>query len=134
VWLNAGTVITGLVVNYVATTASITAAYLGIYDATYARQAVTADAHPSFGGTAGWVKVPLLTPFTVPSSGLYYFALIFVGTTTPSITYIIGAGAQASQANPSGVYPYFAGSTTDSTLLATASPATTTEAPWIGAY
>jgi hypothetical protein len=135
VWLNAGTVVTGLVVNYVATTASVTAAYLGLYNSSYQLQAVTANASASFGASAGWVKVPFPTMYVVPSSGLYYFAFLFVGTTTPSITFISGAGAQASQAGPLGQRAYFAGSsTTDTTLIATASPTTTTEVPWIGAY
>lgn len=134
VWLNAGTLITGLVVNVVGEASGLTVAYVGIYDAHYDLVAVSANVPASFEGLNGWVKAPLSSAYQVPASGLYYFADIFAGTTLPTIACISGAGEQASQPNPEGQYPYFAGSGSDSTLVSPASPTTSTEAHWVGAY
>jgi hypothetical protein len=136
VWLNAGTVLTGLLVNYVSTNASLTHAFLGVYNASYELEAMTGDVHGSFGSTSGWIEALLSpAPYSVPTTGLYYFALLFVGSTTPAITVLSGAGAQASQPNPSGQYPCFAGSgSSDTTLVSPASPVTTSQVPWIAGY
>jgi hypothetical protein len=133
VWLPAGLLITGLALNVTAAGSGLTAAYVGIYDASYHLQAVSANASGSFGAT-GWAKVPLTAPYVVPSSGLYYFADIWVGTTAPTIACISGATAQASQPNPQGQYPFWVGNGTDSTLISVASPGNTSQGHWVGAY
>ena len=136
VWLNAGTTVTNLVVNVVsAASASVTFAYLGIYNASLNLVAVTANAAAAFQSTTGWIETPLTSTYTVPYSGLYYLAFIFSAATEPTLTWINGAGSGASQKNPSGQYAYFAGSgTSDSTLVSPAVPTTISQAPWIGIY
>lgn len=116
IWLNAGNALNGLVVNYVGSTSfSGNTAYFGLYYYNPNTHAISLVASSSniaalFTATPGWVEGPFQvsstnTPYTVPTTGLYYLAVLFVGASgIPDITYINGAGSQASQAF-SSAYP-----------------------------
>ena len=85
VYLTAGTVITRLSFRVLITAVTPTHWWLSVTNATYQVVAETADqlTTPLVGGTT--VTVALPAPYTVPTSGIYYYTLGQVATTTASV-------------------------------------------------
>ena len=84
-FLRDGLRISSIVTRMTTSGSGLTLSKMAIYDSSYRLVARSDTAHASFNGAAGYVTVPLLAPYTVPVSGLYYFAQLHVGTTAPTI-------------------------------------------------
>lgn len=107
VWLNAGDTVSWLAEVVVSDGVGMTHGGFAIYDSNLDLVSQTADTPGAFqtAPTDSWVKLPLTTPYTVPSSGIYYLVDLLAGSTMPRI------GIAASSSNvlkgasllPSGV-------------------------------
>jgi Collagen triple helix repeat (20 copies) len=93
VWLDKGDTIDWMAELVTADGSALTHGAYAIYDANLNLVAQTADNPNAFATAAAdsWVELPLLSPYTVPSSGLYYFVDFFAGTTTPTIAVVTSA-------------------------------------------
>lgn len=80
--LSQGDVITGVGAYFQTAGAGATNCQLGILNSSFTRQAVTANT-PTAAQTAGYQLLPLTSPWTVPSSGLYFLADVITATTMP---------------------------------------------------
>lgn len=101
VYLKKGTVIKYLSVPVTVAGATMTFAKLGIYDSGLNLVAQTADMSAAFQAT-GWIEGALTQPYVVPSSGIYYLASGFTGTTLPTVLNVQQNGAVVGSALPGG--------------------------------
>jgi hypothetical protein len=87
VWLSRGSRIVWLAELVASGGSGITHGAYAIYDSHLHLVARTADHPSSFqtGSKARWVKLPLTSPYSVPASGLYYFADLLAGARRPRI-------------------------------------------------
>jgi hypothetical protein len=81
VYLDAGTVVTGIAVPVGTAGVAVTFAGVGIYDAN-GNLLASGNGVPANFQSTGWKQVNLTQPFVVPTSGLYYLASGFTATTT----------------------------------------------------
>jgi hypothetical protein len=107
VWLDQGNTIGWLAELVVADGSGMTHGGFAIYDASLNLVAQTGD-NPSAFQTApadSWVKLPLTTPYTAPTSGLYYLVDLVAGSTIPRIGIVTSNASVLTGANllPSGV-------------------------------
>jgi len=107
VWLQQGKTIKWLAEFLNAQGSGMTHGGFAIYNANLQLVAQTADSPSAFQTTpnGSWVKLSLTSPYTVPSSGLYYFADLFAGSSPPSMGIVELSNASLSGRNvlPSGV-------------------------------
>ncbi len=84
--LLAGQTITNLTLFVQAAGVSLTLSKLGLYDASLNRLALSADQGTAWQ-SVGNKTAPMITPYIVPASGLYYAAAFATGASTmPSVT------------------------------------------------
>lgn len=82
VYLKAGDVITGGQFCVAVSITGSTLVKMGLYDSTFTRVAVSADASAAINGAAAGTKQIAFTgTYTVPADGTYYVALLIVGST-----------------------------------------------------
>jgi hypothetical protein len=76
-----------------------------IYDSSLNRVAQTADNPAAFEVTNQWVVLPLMSQYTVPSTGRYYFVDLLAATTTMPSVGNLGSLAATSARNilPGGI-------------------------------
>jgi hypothetical protein len=93
VWLSRGSRIVWLAELVASGGSGITHGAYAIYDSHLHLVARTADHPSSFqtGSRARWVKLALTSPYTVPASGLYYFADLLAGARPPRIAVAVRA-------------------------------------------
>lgn len=103
VWLSRGSRIVWLAELVASGGSGVTHGAYAIYDSHLHLVARTADHPSSFqtGSKARWVKLPLTSPYTVPASGLYYFADLLAGARPPRIAVAV----RASQLNVRNLLP-----------------------------
>lgn len=103
--LQQGDVITSLAELVATAGVGMTHGAFGIYDSNLNLVAHTADSPSSFEVSNQWVQLSLTSPYTVPSTGVYYFAdLLAAGTTMPAIGNIGSlSGTSARNTLPGGV-------------------------------
>jgi hypothetical protein len=87
VWLNQGDTINWLAELVTADGSGLTHGAFAIYDSNLHLVAQTDDDPDAFATApaSSWVKLSLTTPYTAPSSGLYYLVDLLAGTTTPTV-------------------------------------------------
>jgi hypothetical protein len=87
VWLNQGDTINWLAELVVNDGSGMTHGAFAVYDANLNLVAQTADNPAAFqtGPADSWVKLPLTSPYTALSSGLYYLVDLLAGTTLPRV-------------------------------------------------
>lgn len=87
VWLNAGDTINWLAEVVVTDGVGMTHGAFAIYDSNLNLVAQTADTPNAFqtAPADSWVKLPLTSPYTASTSGLYYLVDLLAGTTMPRI-------------------------------------------------
>ncbi|MFN0088661.1 MAG: hypothetical protein ACKVWR_00105 [Acidimicrobiales bacterium] len=123
------------IVAYVGTAgATLTAAQnlAGLYDAAGVRLGVTADQSSAWTST-GTKVMALTAPVEVPA-GVYWAALLAVGTTTPAFTRSAGS-ASASVGQTAAPYRFSIAGTGQTSMPATITPGSVTAAPvayWVG--
>jgi hypothetical protein len=108
VWLNQGDQINWLAELITANGSALTHGGFAIYDSNWQLVAHTADDPAPFATATApaWVKVPLTSTFTAPASGIYFFADLLAGTTTPTVgvvSYNSASWASARNVLPNGV-------------------------------
>jgi hypothetical protein len=105
VFLSSGDVVTSLAELVVEPGVGTSHGAYAIYDKNLQLVASTADTPAAFNVTDQWVELPLTSPYTVPASGLYYFADLFAATTTtPKIGMIaFNTATDARSILPGGV-------------------------------
>ncbi len=132
--LFAGMYLTGACITVIAGGTVMTVSKVGIYSSTLSLLAASADQGTTWQ-TAGSYSIPFTAPLAVPSSGLYYAALIAKGGGIPTFARA-GQSVLLFGSLNSGAVPY--GRQTGQTdLPATGAivPAATTEPPiWFGVY
>lgn len=69
--VRAGTIATVDMITTTAVAATLTGAWVGIYDKYRNRLAISADVQTTFEGTAGLLSIPMVVPITVPSGRIY---------------------------------------------------------------
>jgi hypothetical protein len=84
--------------------AGMTHGMYAIYDADMNLVAETADTPTAFEVSNAWATLPLTTPYTVPSTGLYYLVDLLAGTTMPTIANVGSSTATARTQLPNGVF------------------------------
>jgi hypothetical protein len=104
VWLAAGDVVHSLAEVVTSAGSGMSHGMYAIYDEDLNLVAQTADTPAAFQVTNQWVELPLTSPYTVPTSGRYYFVDLLAATTMPSIGNL-GSLAASSSRNllPSGI-------------------------------
>lgn len=106
VWLNQGDAINWLAELVVADGSGMTHGGFAIYDSSLNLVAQTDDSPTAFQSAPAdsWVKLPLTSTYTVPTSGLYYFVDLLAGSTIPRIGIVASNGGVLTGANvlPSG--------------------------------
>lgn len=85
VYMFAGETITNLSCVLTASGAALTTAQMAVYDANGNLLANTANATATFQGATGRITLPLTAPLVIPASGLYYLAVLSIGTTPPGL-------------------------------------------------
>ena len=87
VWLDQGDTINWLAELVVNNGSGMTDGGFAIYDSNLNLVAQTNDTPTAFqtAHTDSWVKLPLTSPYTAPTSGLYYLVDLLAGTTLPRI-------------------------------------------------
>ncbi len=103
--LSAGDVVTKLAELVVEPGVGTSHGAYAVYDKNLHLVASTADTPAAFNVTDQWVELPLTSPYTVPATGLYYFADLFAATTTtPKIGMIaFNTATDARSILPGGV-------------------------------
>lgn len=103
VWLTRGARITWLAEIVASGGSGVTHGEYAIYDAHLHLAARTADHPRSFqiGSNAAWVKLALTSPYTVPTSGLYYFVDLLAGRKLPAI----GIASQSARLKARNILP-----------------------------
>lgn len=95
--LQAGDVITGIMFEQDTLPTTTTLFKVGLYDSTFTRVAVSNDASAAvIAGPVGLRTVAFTGPYTVPTDGIYYAAMIQVGSTV-SLNYMVASGDGANQ-------------------------------------
>ena len=106
VWLNKGDTIDWLAELVVADGSGMTHGAFAIYDSDLELVAKTSDSPSDFQTAAAdsWVKLPLTSSYTPPTSGLYYFVDLLAGSTIPKIGIVASSASILTGANalPSG--------------------------------
>ena len=107
IFLKAGTVVTNICF-YSATTAANTPTnqVFGLYDASRNLLATTNDDTTTAWGANTFKSLDLTSPYTVPTTGIYYLGLLVVATTVPTYK----GGAAKTGGHLSGVAPLLQGS------------------------
>lgn len=82
---------------------SMTAAQLGIYDASLNLLASTPNVAASFNGTTGWIENALSSPWEPPVTDCYYLASAFAGGVLPSVGFFLGNSVTSGKL-PNGNY------------------------------
>lgn len=95
--LLAGDVVSSVVFLVSVAGVAMTLSKAGLYDTAGNRLATSVDQGASWE-TAGHKSVAMVTPYVVPASGIYYFAIIGAGGTLPIIPRAALAGNVTSQA------------------------------------
>ena len=107
VWLNKGDTIGWLAELVAADGSGMTHGAFAIYNADLNLVAKTSDTPSEFQTAAAdsWVKLPLTSSYTAPTSGLYYFVDLLAGSTIPKIGIVASNASILTGANalPSGV-------------------------------
>jgi len=105
VLLAQGQVITKLAELVATAGVGMTHGMFALYDQNLNLVAQTADTPAAFAVTDQWAELPLTSPYTVPSSGLYYFVDLLAATTTMPSIGIIGIQPTTDARNtlPGGV-------------------------------
>jgi hypothetical protein len=106
VWLNQGDTISWLAELVTADGSALTHGAFAIYDSSLHLVAQTADTPNAFATAPAdsWVELSLTSPYTAPSSGLYYLVDLLAGTTTPTIGVVtFNAALPGRNVLPSGV-------------------------------
>jgi Collagen triple helix repeat (20 copies) len=107
VWLNKGDTVNWLAEMVVTAGSGMTHGGFAIYDGDLDLVAQTNDSPSAFQSAAAdsWVKLSLTTPYTAPTSGLYYFADLLAGSTIPKIGIVTSNASILTGANllPNGV-------------------------------
>ena len=107
VYLNKNDTVNWLAEVAVSPGAGMTHGGFAIYDSDLDLVAQTDDTPSAFQSASAdsWVKLSLTSPYTVPSSGIYYFADLLAGSTIPKIGIAASSAAVLTGANllPSGV-------------------------------
>jgi hypothetical protein len=107
VWLEKGTTIHWLAEFLNAEGSGLTHGAFAVYNSSLHLVAQTADDPDAFETTANgsWVKLSLTDPYTVPSSGLYFFVDLLAGSTPPSMGIVELSSSSLAGRNvlPSGV-------------------------------
>jgi hypothetical protein len=101
VWLEKGNVVNWLAEFVTADGSGMTAGGYAIYDSNLKLVAKTTDSPNAFQSAPAdsWVKLSLTSPYTVPTSGLYYLVDLVAGTTTPSVGIVQATGADLDARN-----------------------------------
>jgi hypothetical protein len=100
-WLNQGDTVNWLAELLVADGSGMTHGAFAIYDANLNLVAQTDDT-PSAFQTApadSWVKLPLTSPYTASTSGLYYLVDLLAGSTIPRIGIVASSASVLTGAN-----------------------------------
>ena len=107
VWLNQGDTINWLAELVVAAGSGMTHGGFAIYDSNLDLVAQTADNPAAFQSAAAdsWVKLPLTSAYTAPTSGLYYLVDLLAGSTIPRIGIVASNASVLTGANvlPTGI-------------------------------
>jgi hypothetical protein len=101
VWLNEGDTIHWLAELVVADGSGMTHGGFAIYDSNLNLVAQTDDNPSAFQSAPAdsWVKLPLQSAYTAPSSGLYYLVDLLAGLTVPRIGIVASNGTVLTGAN-----------------------------------
>jgi hypothetical protein len=101
VWLQQGDTIHWLSEFVTAPGSGMTAGGYAIYNSNLHLVAQTPDSPNAFQSAPAdsWLKLSLTSPYTVPSSGLYYLVDLVAGTQTPSIGIVQQTGADLNARN-----------------------------------
>lgn len=129
--LRVGTRITDLITRVTSAASGLTLAKYAIYSSSYSLLASSASVHASFNGATGYVAGALSSVYVVPATGLYYFAMLFVGTTPPTVFRAV-TNSSTSTAYGAFPVPHFL-QTSLADLPATATPAANANVLWIAA-
>jgi hypothetical protein len=107
VWLNKGDTVNWLAELVVSAGSGMTHGGFAIYDDDLDLVAQTDDSPTAFQTAAAdsWVKLPLASQYTAPTSGLYYFVDLLAGSTVPKIGIVTSNASILTGANllPNGV-------------------------------
>jgi hypothetical protein len=105
VWLAAGDVVHSLAEVVTSAGSGMSHGMYAIYDGDLKLVAQTADTPAAFQVTNQWVELALTSPYTVPTSGRYYFVDLLAATTTMPSIGNLGSLAASSSRNllPSGM-------------------------------
>lgn len=133
VYLEAGDLVSNLVLHPSVAAASLTLAKVGVYSKDGAQLAVSASVHAAFNGATGLIITPLVTPYLVPSSDAYYFAFLFVGTTPPTLMRHSITSGLATALPGQRTVTFFQPGQTDMPSTANVTGAPTSFAYWVGA-
>jgi hypothetical protein len=86
VWLASGQVISDLSELVTSAGSGMTHGAYAVYDSNLNLVAQTADTPAAFQVSSQWVELPLTSPYTVPSTGRYYFVdFLAAATTMPTV-------------------------------------------------
>lgn len=92
--LRAGDVVTNVLSLVTTAGSSLTLVKFGLYSSAAALLASTADVKADFAGT-GEKTAALSSPYTVTANGVYYLAVLGVGTTPPTLAgFTLNSGTQ----------------------------------------
>lgn len=128
--LLAGDVVSNISTLMTVNGSTLTLTKVGLYDASGTRLASSADASTSFAsGAAKIVTIALSSAYTVPSDGLYYAAVVCVGTTPPTLS---RGQASLSDNALSGSRLMFGRQTSQTDLIASATIGTGGPCFWVG--
>lgn len=129
--LRAGTRITNLITRVTSAASGLTLSKFAIYSSSYSLLASTASVHAAFNGATGFVAGALSSVYAVPATGLYYFAMLHVGTTPPTVLRAASNVTTSTAYNSFPVPHFLQAALAD--LPSTATPAANANVLWIGA-
>lgn len=114
--LVAGDVVTNIAVLSGTTAAGTPTHYMfGLYDSSRNLLATSTDQTTAAWGASTLKTLAMTTPYTVPTTGVYYIGIFVTATTVPTLQ---GSSSAPSSAlgNASGMGPSIGGTTTDASL------------------